>query len=170
MNFPGDRIALAGGPITRPVSIRPNVEAFTSQLSDWFRWDAQSPERIFSAMRSSRVSASGMRSSASARHMRAMPSELDSPNSSRKDSIMPFLRAPARAIWTISWPIRTASLRWPSVTGGRSRRFETTSSSLKCLKSSIAFQSSEDWGMYVAPDCLFHDTSCPEPLPLQGWF
>ena len=40
---------------SRPVSIRPQVEALTNRLSDWPRWLAQSAEPIFSAISRSRV-------------------------------------------------------------------------------------------------------------------
>ena len=107
----GPFFAVSGAPMTRPVSIRPQVEALTSQESDWPWWAPQLPERIFSAIRSSRVAASGTRSSASARHIRARPSELVRPNSSRKLSIIPLRRPRPRAICTSSRPRRTAPSR-----------------------------------------------------------
>ena len=58
-------------------------------MSDLPRWSAHSPEAIFSAISASAVSASGTRSSASARHISASPSGFDRPNSSRKLSITP---------------------------------------------------------------------------------
>ena len=67
--------------ISLPVSISPQVEALTNRLSEPPRWLAQSAEPIFSAISRSRVSASGVRSSASARHISARPSLVPSENS-----------------------------------------------------------------------------------------
>ncbi len=62
----------------RPVSSRPQVAAFTNSEGLRPRWACQSPAPILSRIRASRVSSSGMRSSASARHISATPSWLDS--------------------------------------------------------------------------------------------
>ena len=64
--------------VNRPVSIKPQVAAFTNSDGLWPRWARQSPPPILSRIRASRVSSSGMRSSASARHISATPSWLDS--------------------------------------------------------------------------------------------
>ena len=79
-----------------PVSIRLQVEALTNNDSDLPLWAPQLPPRIFSAIRRSAVRASGTRSRASARHIRATPSALERPNSSRKASKVPLLCLSAR--------------------------------------------------------------------------
>ena len=75
----------------RPVSISPQVEALTN--SDWLspRWLAQSPALSLSAIRRSAVSSSGMRSSASARHIRMTPS-CDERSYWRRNASRPVLR------------------------------------------------------------------------------
>ena len=85
-----------------PVSIRPQVEAFTNRDWDFPRWVFQLPAWIFSAISRSAVRASGTRNSASARHIRATPSALERPNSSRKASRVPLLFLSARQ-WVTSW-------------------------------------------------------------------
>ena len=80
-----------------PVSIRPQVEALTNRLSDWPKCDAQSAVPIFSAISRSRVSSSGVRSRASARHISASPSRVPRENSLRKLSTTPLRREAARA-------------------------------------------------------------------------
>ena len=57
-----------------PVSISPQVEAFTRVESLLRKWDDQLAPESLSLIRASAVSASGMRSSASARHIRMIPS------------------------------------------------------------------------------------------------
>ena len=74
-----------------PVSIRPQVEALTNKDSDLPLWAPQLPPRIFSAIRRSAVRASGTRNRASARHIRATPSALERPNSSKNASNVPLL-------------------------------------------------------------------------------
>ena len=64
--------------VSRPVSSRPQVAALTNSDGLWPRWARQSPPPILSRISASRVSSSGMRSSASARHISATPSWLDS--------------------------------------------------------------------------------------------
>ena len=64
--------------VSRPVSIRPQVAALTNSDGLRPRWACQSPPPILSRISASRVSSSGMRSSASARHISATPSWLDS--------------------------------------------------------------------------------------------
>ena len=102
------RLRVAAGPVplsspsltTRPVSISPKVDAFTNQLSEAPRCFSQRPSPIFSAIRASAVSASGMRSSASARHIRMMPSSEVSPYSCMKASTPPCRCRLARAAVT----------------------------------------------------------------------
>ena len=57
-----------------PVSINPHVEALTNKDSLSPRCSSQAPAAILSAIRRSAVWASGMRSSASARHINMTPS------------------------------------------------------------------------------------------------
>ena len=59
---------------SRPVSNRPQVAALTNSDGLLPRCDCQLPPLILSRISASRVAASGMRSSASARHIRATPS------------------------------------------------------------------------------------------------
>jgi hypothetical protein len=68
------------------VSIRPQVEALTNSEFERPECESQSPAASFSAINWSAVSSSGMRNSASARHISAMPSWLERPNSCRKAS------------------------------------------------------------------------------------
>ncbi len=64
-----------------PVSSRPQVAALTNNDGLWPRCDCQLPLLILSRISASRVALSGMRSSASARHISATPSWLDRENS-----------------------------------------------------------------------------------------
>ncbi len=93
----------------RPVSIRPQVEAFTN--SDWLspRWLAQSPALSLSAIRRSAVSSSGMRSSASARHIRITPSCDDRSYWRRKASRPDLLAGAARTASTSRAAVRCTS-------------------------------------------------------------
>ncbi len=61
---------------TLPVSISAQVEAFTRLEADLPKWRPQSDGAILSSINASIVSASGTRSSASARHISAMPSSV----------------------------------------------------------------------------------------------
>ncbi|SAI07293.1 Uncharacterised protein [Bordetella trematum] len=76
-----------------PVTIRPQAAALTNIDGLWPRWAFQSPSRILSRIRASRVAVSGMRSNASARHMRATPSCDDSENSCNRPCTRPALPA-----------------------------------------------------------------------------
>ena len=69
----GCLISSGPGRITRPVSISAQVEALTKMPSPCPRWASQSAPPILSAISRSAVSASGIRSSASARHISATP-------------------------------------------------------------------------------------------------
>ena len=72
---------------TRPVSARAQVEALTKMELEEPEWADQSCGAILSRIRSSTVSASGTRNSASARHISATPSWVDRPYSPRNASI-----------------------------------------------------------------------------------
>ena len=67
--------------ITLPLTISAQVAALTNSEGEPPRWRRQSPRLIFSAIRRSAVSRSGIRSKASARHISATPSCDDSENS-----------------------------------------------------------------------------------------
>ena len=69
-----------------PVSIIPQVAALTKSELEWPAWPYQSPLLIFSAISRSILTLSGTRKSASAKHIKATPSLLESPNSKRKES------------------------------------------------------------------------------------
>lgn len=124
------------------MSINPQVEAFTNRLSDLPRWLAQSAIEIFSAISRSRVSASGVRSKASARHMSARPSRVPSENSLRKLSTTPCLRAEVRAPETSSAARSTTACLAsaasgslasnPAMTSASSANFPASSSSQFC--------------------------------------
>ncbi len=108
----GSRISISESRTSLPVSIRPQVEAFTNSESAAPRWSDHCPIAILSAIRRSAVSASGMRSSASARHMRTTPSCEARPYCCRKDSIpvLPSRRPRAAATSAIaSWRIASRS-------------------------------------------------------------
>ena len=121
-----------------PVIIRPHVAAFTNSDGAWPMCDFQSPLLILSRISASRVARSGMRSSASARHISATPSWLDSENSWINPSTPPpelFARSASTsfvASFSVSaatvagrraWPIRngTHSGSGPAIRG-RDRR------------------------------------------------
>ena len=93
---------------TPPVTIRPKVEALTSRLSEAPRCFIQCPLPIFSAIRASTVSLSGMRSSASARHSRMTPSSEESAYSAMKASMPPCL-------WRLARAPRTSSAARPAM-------------------------------------------------------
>ena len=82
---------------TLPVSISAQVDAFTRLEAERPRWRPQSAGAILSSISASIVGASGTRSSASARHISAMPSSVDRPYSARNTSIKPGLAEPR--IW-----------------------------------------------------------------------
>ncbi len=72
-----------------PVTTRPQVAAFTNSDGLWPIWARQSPAAILSRISASRVGRSGMRSSASARHIRATPSCVESAYSRTRPSTRP---------------------------------------------------------------------------------
>jgi hypothetical protein len=125
---------------SRPVSISPQVEALTNRLSDWPRWLPQSAEPIFSAISRSRVSASGVRSSASARHISASPSRVPSENCWRKLSTTPCFFVAPRAPSTRAVASATMAARSRSLSGWRSSKPRTTSASSAYLPASIRSQ------------------------------
>ncbi len=75
---------------------RPHAAALTNSDGDAPTCADQSPRLILSRISRSRVAASGMRSSASARHISAMPSRLSSENSSISASTPPAFERSAR--------------------------------------------------------------------------
>ena len=111
-------------PTSRPVMTRPQVAALTKMDGDWPTWAFQSPWPILSRMSASRVWLSGMRSSASARHISATPSWLESANSwisastppARGRARSPSLRRRA-SLCTRAWKpgsVSGESLAWAS--------------------------------------------------------
>jgi hypothetical protein len=87
----------------------------------------QSPLLILSRIRRSRVAASGMRSSASARHMSAMPSRLSSENSSISASTPPAFERSTRTARASVDPkacaaARSSGVRRASGTSARTAR------------------------------------------------
>ena len=72
-----------------PVSINAQVEALTSDELDLPRCSLHLDGTILSSINASTVAASGTRSMASARHIKAMPSSVESPYSARKSSMNP---------------------------------------------------------------------------------
>ncbi len=122
--------ACSSGSMILPVSIRLQVEALTKRDPERPAWLAQSAEEIFSAISLSRVSSSGVRSSASARHISASPSGVERPNSCRKLSTTPWRRACRRAALTSSTASsRTASASAPSGSAAISAATAAVSSS-----------------------------------------
>ena len=77
------------GPTILPASMRPQMDAFTRLESDAFWCAPQFPSRIFSEMSASNVGSSGTLRSASAKHISAIPSAFDRPNSRKKASSVP---------------------------------------------------------------------------------
>src|SRR6185503_311379 len=94
--------SLPSSATTRPVSISPQVEAFTSSDSLSPRCSSQAPLGILSAISRSAVSPSGMRSKASARHIRITPSREARLYSRRKASSAPPLPRALRTACTSS--------------------------------------------------------------------
>ncbi len=76
-------------PVSLPVTTRPQVAALTNSDGEWPTCARQSPPPILSRISASRVARSGMRSSASARHISATPSWLDSAYSRTSPSTAP---------------------------------------------------------------------------------
>ena len=73
-----------------PESIKANEEAFSANELDFQRCLSQSDGATLSLMRSSTVALSGIRSNASAKHIRASPSSFDKPYSLNRISINPI--------------------------------------------------------------------------------
>ena len=82
---------------TRPVSISPQVEAFTSGEEEWPRCAPHREGAILSSISASMVAASGTLRSASAKHISATPSSVESPYSARNASISPGRPRPRMA-------------------------------------------------------------------------
>ena len=85
---------------TRPVSMNAQADAFTVRLSAWPRCACQSAVAMRSSISASAVAASGMRSSASARHNSATPSRVPRLYSRRKSVTSLPGRCAARAACT----------------------------------------------------------------------
>ena len=92
---------------SRPVTSRPQVAALTKSGAPWPRCARQSPRATLSRMSASRVASSGMRSSASARHISATPSGEESAYSWTSAST-PIARGRARSRATRSAARRAA--------------------------------------------------------------
>ena len=129
-------LASSSGSTILPVSIRPQVEALTNRLSLPPRWLAQSAEPIFSAISLSRVSSSGVRSRASARHISARPSRVPRLNSCRKLSTTPCLRTLRRAPRTRASASARTAARSSLESGLAARRSAITAASSRYLPSS----------------------------------
>ena len=113
---------------TRPVSISAQVEALTRLDADRPRWRPQSEGAILSSISASIVGASGTRSKASARHISATPSSVESPYSARNTSIRPgFAEARIRA--TRSAPEATIRARSAGERPGDATRPATSGAS-----------------------------------------
>ena len=95
----------------RPVSISPQVEAFTSRELECPRCSSQWAGPSLSAISSSAVCRSGTRSRDSARHISATPSSLCSPNSLRNASSMVGPLGEVRTLCTSSAACSTMFLR-----------------------------------------------------------
>ena len=115
--------------ISLPVSIRPQVDALTKIDELWPRCDSQSALDSLSAISFSAVSESGMRSSASARHMRTTPSSEDRSYSCMNASSAPWscLRALTRLT-----SVRAARSTLPTASSSR------VASASSCPTSSVS--------------------------------
>ena len=113
----------------RPVKSSAQVEALTNRDSDAPVCSAQLPPASLSASSASMVPASGTRSRASAKHMSAMPSSLDRPNSCRKESRMG--RSPLRWRQPCTRSRACAMMRWrcPGESAMSSKRARSAASS-----------------------------------------
>ena len=98
--------ALSDNATSFPVSISPQVEALTSTDELLPRCDSQSASPSLSAISFSAVSSSGMRSNASARHIRTTPSSEERSYSCMKASSKPCSALRARTEPT------SAQARW----------------------------------------------------------
>ena len=103
--------------VSLPVMSRPQVAAFTNNDGLLPMWACQSAVEILSRIMASRVAESGMRSNASARHMSAMPSWLDSEYSWISPATLPPLSAFFRRSATTS--SRASDLAAAASAGGR---------------------------------------------------
>ena len=112
-----------------PVTSRPHAAALTNSDGDAPTCVDQSPLLILSRIRRSRVAASGMRSSASARHMSAMPSRLSSENSSISASTPPAFERSTRTACASVEPRACAAAR----SSGVRRASGTSARTCACL-------------------------------------
>ena len=124
---------------TLPVNIRAQVEALTRLDDDRPRCRPQSLGAILSSISASMVSASGTRSSASAKHISAMPSSVERPYSAKKTSINPGL-TDARMRRTRSAPASTMRPRALSSSPASAISFRTRSASSVRLPRSMMVQ------------------------------
>ena len=86
--------------VSLPVISKPHAAAFTNMDGLRPKWRFQSPSASLSWISLSRVSLSGMRNRASARHISATPSSLDSVNSCMSASTPLALLRSARTFFT----------------------------------------------------------------------
>ncbi len=160
-NERGSRSASPSMRTSRPVSISAQVDALTNSNSLWPMWRSQWAPPILSAMSLSAVSASGTRSSASARHMSITPSWLDRSYSCMKASRPPSSRAFSRIRSTMVVAIAAMRRRAPSP-GSASRISASThpSSSARVAARMAARSGSGSWKsptkVIAAP--------CPRPI------
>ena len=103
--------------VSLPVMSRPQVAALTNSEELLPRCACQSAVEILSRIMASRVAESGMRSNASARHMRAMPSWLESEYSWIRPATLPPLSSFFRRNATTS--SRASDLAAWASAGGR---------------------------------------------------
>ena len=134
--------------------MRAQVEAFTSDEGDFPRCSAQLAPAILSSMSSSTVPASGTRSSASARHIRAMPSVVESPYWPRKTSINPGCASPRMSSISNS-ALREDMCRWPLDGACFSISAEMQSASLEKCWLRIAARRSWREFIRVSIDCFW---------------
>ena len=154
---------------TRPVSISAHVEALTRGDDDLPRCAPHSDGAILSSISASIVSASGTRKSASARHISAMPSSVDSPYSARNTSIRPG-RVSARIRSTHATACAVAALRASADIGGgvqsRSRTPASSARCKRCMASRNGLRSAVGFGSLIMMQACSggHDKSLPENL------
>jgi hypothetical protein len=115
-----------------PVISRPQAAALTNIERPPPRCSAQRPAPTLSRISASRVASSGMRSSASARHISAMPSCEVSENSCSSACTSPCLKSPPRgcaACWRRPSASRSASSRVASACAGLGRACSSSAGS-----------------------------------------
>ncbi len=110
ITFVGVPSCLASNVTTLPVSINPHVEAFTNKESEFLRWDFQSATLSLSRIKASAVAVSGIRISASAKHINKIPSLVSKLYSSNSASIIctAFLSLRTRLISSDAFSVQNA--------------------------------------------------------------